>query len=227
MIVIGAGPAGLNAALYASRFGLSVTVVERGVMGGQAAQTHLIENYLGFESIPGYELAERMVSHVRRHGVEFMDGRVGSLAVEDGIMKVGAGSETLAARSVVIAAGCRPRRLGVGGEEAFLGMGVSYCATCDGAFFKGKAAVVAGGGNTALGDAVFLSKLCSRVYVVHRRGAFRADEALVRQARSCGNVEFVMGAVVSALLGDKALSGVVVRGVDDPRERRIEAEALF
>lgn len=196
VLVIGSGPAGLSAAVYAKRAGLDVLVAEKVYYGtGQIAESNLVDNYLGFAGINGYELGEKFREHAVSLGVEFKDGEAEKFEWVDGIWKAGfKNGEILETRTVIYAAGAIHRHLGVPGENELAGKGVSYCATCDGAFFKGKTTAVVGGGDTALDDALYLSDISSKVYLVHRRNEFRGSYNTVEKLKKKENVEFVLEA---------------------------------
>jgi len=210
--IIGAGPAGLTAAIYAARAGAEVTVLERGAFGGQASTTSFIENYPGFpEPINGGELGMRMHEQAKRAGAEFMSAAVLSFEVRaDGYHLDLESGETLVAKSVIIAAGAYPRRLGVPGEGELAGAGVSYCATCDGSFFRGMDVAVVGGGNSAFSEAIYLSNIAKKVYLVHRSTEFRAGADLVEKAIKTENIELITNATVARITGKFDVSGIEI-----------------
>ncbi len=222
--IIGGGPAALGAALYAARSGMSVTVFEKKFAGGQAATTYEIDNYLGFTSSPsGSELAEKMTEHVLNFGVNFKYSEVKELKLSNCVKEIITSRKTFEAKSVILAMGATPALLSVPGEKEFSGRGVSYCATCDGMFFKGKTVTVIGGGNTAVEDALYLSPIAQKVYIVHRRDAFRASPILVERLKKCENVEFVMESRVTEIKGNDKVSSVVI----DSSSREIETDGVF
>ncbi|MBQ2073004.1 MAG: FAD-dependent oxidoreductase [Oscillospiraceae bacterium] len=226
IIVIGGGPAGLTAAVYARRAGKSVLVLEKDALGGQITWSPKVENYPAVPAVSGMDLGNRMAEQAMDMGAEVEIDEV--LRIEDfGSHKrvYGSFGTEYDARAVILAAGAKPRKLGLKREDELVGSGVGYCAVCDGAFFKGQAVAVNGGGNSALQDAVLLSDLCSRVYLVHRRGSFRGEEALVDQLRGKENVEFVLNAVITELKGDSELSGITVE--QDGVQREIPVSGLF
>ena len=226
IIVIGGGPAGLTAAVYARRAGKSVLVLEKDALGGQITWSPKVENYPAVPAVSGMDLGNRMAEQAMDMGAEVEIDEV--LRIEDfGSHKrvYGSFGTEYDARAVILAAGAKPRKLGLKREDELLGSGVGYCAVCDGAFFKGQAVAVNGGGNSALQDAVLLSDLCSRVYLVHRRGSFRGEEALVDLLRVKENVEFVLNAVITGLKGDSELSGITVE--QDGVQREIPVSGLF
>ena len=203
VLVIGSGPAGLSAAVYAKRAGLNVLVAEKVYYGsGQIAESNLVDNYLGFAGINGYELGQKFREHAEKLGVEFKNGEAEQFEAVDGIWRVQfKDGEILESRTVIYAAGAIHRHLGVPGEKEFSGKGVSYCATCDGAFFRNKVTAVIGGGDTALDDAVYLSDSSSKVYLVHRRNEFRGSAKTVEILKQKNNVEFVLEAKPAQIKG--------------------------
>lgn len=226
IIVIGAGPAGLTAAIYALRAGKSVLILEKELFGGQITYSPSVENYPGYRQISGNELADHLVEQATQLGAEIelatvtkiTDGAVKTVVTEDGSYEC---------RSVIIASGSRHRHLGLEKEEALTGAGVSYCAVCDGAFFKGKTVAVAGGGDAALQDAIFLSDRCAHVYIVHRRDAFRGEAQLEKILRSRDNVEFVMNSTIEALEGEQKLSGIVIKNKITGETSTLALDGLF
>lgn len=229
--VIGAGPAGITAALYLIRSGLSVALVETCATGGQILSTAEIENYPGFpKGIKGWELADLFDAHLAGYAVERVRGKVLSVeAREDRTFRIAlAEGGELEARTVVACTGAHHRTLGAPGEETFLGRGVSYCAVCDGNFYRGRDVVVVGGGNSALEEALYLSRIVNKVYIVHRRDAFRGAMVYQNKVREAGNIELVTGCVVDEIRGGNAgMDSVVVRRVDSGETRVIAAEGIF
>ncbi len=230
--VIGAGPAGLAAALYAARAGLSCAIFEALAPGGQMAQTERLDNYPGFATgVDAFELAVSMDAQAQRFGAIRLSEEVAELNLDAPVKMLRCSTGACySARSVIIATGAKPRKLGVPGEQELRGRGVSYCATCDGGFFRGKVAVVVGGGNAALGDAIYLSRLCEKVYLVHRRDAFRADAVYAEALAGLGNVEVMLESVVErvASSGDPArVSSVSIRDLKTGEARELACDALF
>ncbi|MDD6480772.1 MAG: FAD-dependent oxidoreductase [Lachnospiraceae bacterium] len=203
VLIIGSGPAGLAAAVYAKRANLKVLVAEKIYCGtGQIAESNLVDNYLGFSGINGYELGEKFREHAISLGVEFKEGEAVRFEQEEGIWHVTfANGDAQESKTVIYAAGAEHRHLDIAGEKEFSGKGVSYCATCDGAFFRNKVCAVIGGGDTALDDALYLSDISSKVYLVHRRDAFRGSAKTVEKLKQKDNVEFVLSAVPSQITG--------------------------
>lgn len=210
IIIVGSGPAGMSAAVYGKRAGLSVLVIEKVYYGtGQVAESSHVDNYLGIPGINGYELGEKFRSHAESLDVEFKDGEVIRFekAADRWYVHLKNG-ETLESKTVVYAAGAAHRHLGVPGEEEFSGKGVSYCATCDGAFFKGKDVAVVGGGNTAMDDAIYLADICNKVYLVHRRDVFRGDVTTLTKLKETENIELVVPAKVQEVKGEQVVTAL-------------------
>ena len=227
LIVIGGGPAGLTAALYALRAGKSVLVIEKSTFGGQITWSPKVENFPTIPSISGAELGDRLTSQVLEQGAELELDEVTGVELDGNIKRVKTDfGGTFEAKALIIAAGARPRTLGIPGEEALMGAGVCFCAVCDGAFYKGKAVAVNGGGNSALQDALLLSDTCSKVYIIHRRDKFRGEAKLVEALRAKANVEFVLNSSVTDLLGQDELSGIVVTD-NAGNSRQLDVEGLF
>lgn len=227
LIILGAGPAGLTAGIYAARGGLNAVIVESKAVGGQAALTAEIENYPGFSSVSGYELVSLMQAQCEALGVSFVFDAPVALALEGDVKRVDtAYSGTLEARAVILATGALPRTLGIERESELMGGGVSYCATCDGAFFRGKPVAVVGGGNTAVEDALYLEKFASEVYLIHRRDALRADAILADRVKNSG-VHIVWDSVVTALDGDKKLQSVTLKNVKSGDTSSLAVNGLF
>ena len=223
MIVIGGGPAGYTAALYAARAGLDVVIIEKMSVGGQMAVTDMIDNYSGFDAgIPGWELGMKMQAGAERFGAVTKYAEVLSAELDNNIKKVRTSSGELHARTVVIATGAGPRELGIPREAEFVSRGVHYCAHCDGRFYKNKVVAVVGGGNSALEDALYLSRLASKVYLIHRRDSFRASKIYVDALAQSENIEFLANSSVSQLIADERVSGIRLA---DGRE--LEVSALF
>ena len=227
VIILGAGPAGLTAGIYAARGGLNAVIVESKAVGGQAALTAEIENYPGFESVSGFELVSLMQAQCERLGVALVNDNPVYVSLEGNIMWVGtAYCGVREARAVIIATGAMPRTLGLPRESALMGGGVSYCATCDGAFFKGKAVAVVGGGNTAAEDALYLEKFASSVTLIHRRDALRADAILAKRIAE-STVKVAWDSVVTQLNGENKLSSVTLKNVKTGELSDLPVSGLF
>lgn len=212
LIIIGSGPAGLGAAIYGKRAGLDTMVLERQPMsGGQVLNTYEVDNYLGLPGINGFDMGMQFREHADRLGAEFQEADVIAVRDQGDIKIVKTAKGDLEARAVIVASGATHRRLGVPGEERLAGRGISYCATCDGAFFKKKTTAVVGGGDVAVEDAVFLARFCEKVYLVHRRDELRAAKILQDQLFSLPNVEVIWDSVVEQIQGDEAVSGMILK----------------
>ncbi|MDE7325267.1 MAG: FAD-dependent oxidoreductase [Lachnospiraceae bacterium] len=224
VLIIGSGPAGLSAAIYARRANLEVTVLEKLYMElGQVVLSRQVDNYLGMPGMNGYDMGEAFRRHAQDFGAKFLEGEVVGIKKEGDLFHVLLGNgTTLVARTVVYAAGAAHRHLNVPGEEELAGRGVSYCAVCDGAFYRNKTVAVAGGGNTALDDALYLSELCSKVYLIHRREEFRGAQATLLKLREKENVTILAPAGIAAVEGENKVSGIAL--LDG---RKIECQGLF
>ena len=227
IIVVGGGPAGLTAALYALRTGKSVLVIEKSTFGGQITWSPKVENYPAIPSVSGTELGDRLMAQAEAQGAEFELDEVISAELDGDVKRVKTdfGGE-FEAKALIIAVGAKPRMLGLEREEELVGNGVCFCAVCDGAFYKNRPVAVSGGGNSALQDAVLLSDTCSKVYLIHRRATFRGEAKLVETLRSKDNVEFVLESSVTALHGENELSGITVTNKDGA-SRDISVDGLF
>lgn len=228
-VIIGAGPAGMTAAMYCARAGLRCAVIEMLSPGGQMAQTEHLENYPGFnQSTSGYELSEIMSDQATSFGAEIVYDQVVAIDADTMPKTVRMVSGTLAAKTIIVATGARPAKLGVPGEEELTGSGVSYCATCDGNFFKGRDVVVVGGGDTAVADAIYLSRICRRVRILVRRDVLRATAIYNLKLKEFDNVEIVWNTVVQSIEADDgAVSAVKVRNTATGGESVIDCAAVF
>ncbi len=228
VIVIGGGPGGYTAALYAARANLSVAILEKLSPGGQMGTTDVIDNYPGFpQGVNGFELAMQMKEGAERFGAQTQLAEVTQVELAGQVKTVHTSGGDYQARTVVLATGAHPRELGLPGERELRGRGVSYCATCDGMFYRGKTVVVVGGGNTAVSDVLYLSRLCEKVYLVHRRDTLRASKVYLDPLQKAENVEFVWDSEVKQLLRDQAVTGVRVRNKKTGEERDIPCGGVF
>lgn len=227
IIIIGAGPAGLTAALYALRADKTVLVLEKGTFGGQITYSPQIENYPGFATMSGNEFADKLVDQVLSQGADIEmetvteirdNGATKTVVTEDGEHE---------AKAVIIATGVKHRQTGLAKESELVGEGISYCAVCDGAFFKGQTVAVLGGGNSALQEAVLLSEGCKKVYVIQNLDFFTGEARLVEKLKTKDNVEFIMGTVITELKGDTALNGLKLKKEADGSESDLEVDGLF
>jgi thioredoxin reductase (NADPH) len=226
ILIAGAGCAGLTAAIYAARAGKSVLVLEAESMGGQIASSPRVENYPGIPSISGLDFADRLFAQAEALGVEFDFARVTGLRPGSPMtVLTDAGERTC--KSVILAVGARHRALGLAREQELAGKGVGYCAVCDGAFYKGRAAAVVGGGSAALQSAEYLASVCSEVTLIHRRDTFRGEAALARRVAALPNVRLALDTVVAALEGETALTGLVLENKKTGARTRLAVPALF
>lgn len=226
IIIIGAGTAGMTAGIYGKRAGKSVLIIEKSMYGGQIVNSQEIENYPGLEKTSGYEFASKLYKQAEDFGAEFVFDTVTEVEDKGNYKLVRCGEKEYKARTVIIATGAKNRPLGVEREKELTGSGISYCATCDGAFFKGKVTAVVGAGNTAVDDAIYLSGICKKVYLIHRREVFRAEKAKIDALKSKSNVEFLLNSRVKELIGDKKLSGVIIED-NKGNKREIDVDGLF
>ena len=227
-IIIGGGPAGYTAALYASRAGLDTLVVEKMSAGGQMALTDVIDNYPGFEEgIDGFSLGMKMQTSAERFGASTEYAEVVSVELCGEIKTVKTTSGELFAKSVIIATGADPRKLGIVGEDALVGRGLHYCAHCDGRFYKDKTVVVVGGGNSAASDALYLSNLAKKVYVIHRRDTLRATRVYHEPLKNAQNVEFIWDSAVKDYIVDGRVKGVIVKGLKSGAETELLVDGVF
>lgn len=226
--IIGGGPAGLTAAIYTGRGLLKTVVIEKLMTGGQATVTHQIDNYPGFpEGISGPELMGKFEEQAKRFGAEIKFATVETVTMEKNMKIINLGSEVIKAKTVILCTGAEPRKLGVPGEAKFTGKGVSYCATCDGAFFRDAEVAVVGGGDSAVKEAIFLTKFASKVYVIHRRDELRAEKVTAQEAFKNEKIEFVWDSVVEEIIGDKELKELRVKNVKDGSVGSIPVEGAF
>ena len=227
LIIIGGGPAGLTAGIYAQRARLKTLLLEKEMVGGQIAVSDVIENYPGFPSISGAELMEKFEQQARGLGLEIKLSDV--IAVqkkgEEKIVKTSDGD--LIAKSVIVATGAKPRRLGIPGEKELTGKGVSYCATCDGPFFKGQKVIVVGGGDTAVKEAVYLSKIANKVYIAHRRDQLRAEKIIQEKAMSTPNIEILWSHILKEIRGKTGVEKVVLQNLKDNTVKELDVEGVF
>jgi thioredoxin reductase (NADPH) len=229
VIIIGGGPAGLTAALYCGRARLKTLLLEKATTGGQAATTDLIENYPGFpEGIGGYELTEKIKEQALKFGAEIQEiTEVNNLEIEDKTKLVKTAEDTFVAKAVIIATGVEPRTLDIPGVVEFHGKGVSYCATCDGAFYRDKVVAVIGGGNSAVEEALFLTKFASKVYIVHRRDELRADKILQERAFANDKIEIIWDSHLKKILGEAKVEEIVVENKNTKERTTYQVDGVF
>lgn len=227
VIIIGASAAGLTAGIYTSRGALKTLIIGKNI-GGQMLNTSSIENYPGFELISGANLSKNMEMQARKFGARIIEDEVVEIVRKNDIFIVnGRIYKELKAKAIILATGRSPRRLNVKGEEKFLGKGASYCAECDGPFFKNKVVCVIGGGNSAFTSAEYLSKIASKVYLIHRRKEFRAEKYLVNKVESCENIEIITPYVIEEIYGDDIVKGIRVKHRESAEVRDIEVDGIF
>ena len=229
LIIIGSGPAGLSAAVYGMRAGLKLLVLEKNVMsGGQVLNTYEVDNYLGLPGINGFDLGMKFKEHAQKMGAEFVQTVVKAIRQKDALKIVETEDGcTYESKALILATGAEHSLLHVPGEQEFKGKGVSYCATCDGAFFKGREVAVVGGGDVAVEDAVYLSRLCSRVHLIHRRDSLRAAKSLQEKLFACDNVEVHWNQTVSEICGNDLVESVKLHSVENGADSRLEVEGVF
>ena len=228
LVIVGSGPAGLAAAIYAERARIRTLVIEKGmVSGGQVLTTYEVDNYPGLPGVGGYDLGTKFREHADNLGEPFAEDEV--LRIEDAgdVKRIVCEHETYEAKAVILATGASHRKLAVPGEEELAGMGVSYCATCDGAFFRKKVTAVIGGGDVALEDAIFLSRMCEKVYLIHRRDEFRGAKSIQEQVFSRENIEVVWDTVVERITGTEKVEALTVKNVKTGEEREISVSGVF
>lgn len=228
IIIIGSGPAGLSAAIYAQRACLDTIVIEKnGISGGQVLNTWEVDNYPGFPGVTGFELSRQFREHANKLGARVVQDEVVQVELSGNVKKVVCEEETYEARCVILASGAHHRTLEVPGEEELRGAGVSYCATCDGAFFRGRTVAVVGGGDAALEDAIFLARMCEKVYIVHRRDKLRGAKRLQERLQALENVEFVWNSETAAIEGNAQVEALRLRQTKIGEERRLDVDGVF
>ena len=228
MIIIGGGPAGYTAAMYASRAGLDTLVIERMSVGGQMALTDIIDNYPGFdEGVDGFALGMKMQSGAERFGAETKYAEVVSVALSEEPKRIVTDSGELFSKTVVVATGANPRKLGIDGEDELVGRGLHYCAHCDGRFYKGKTVAVIGGGNSAVQDALYLSHLAEKVYLIHRRDSLRATKIYHEPLLRADNVEFLWNSTLSEYIVDGRVKGAVIKSLNSGEESELYVDGIF
>jgi thioredoxin reductase (NADPH) len=227
LIVIGGGPAGLTAGLYASRAGLDTLLIEKGIVGGQIVNAERVENYPGFpDGIGGFELAQLIYRQATKYGLKTLNAEVSGIDVGENRSIVKTDGGDYGAGAIILASGSRFKKLNVPGEE-FLGKGVSYCATCDGAFFRGQRVAVVGGGDTALAEALFLTQFASQVGVIHRRDELRAGKVLQKRAMANSKVNFIWNSVVEEITGQEQVKGIRLRNVKTGEKSTLDVSGVF
>ncbi|SCY04875.1 thioredoxin-disulfide reductase [Butyrivibrio sp. INlla14] len=235
LIIVGSGPAGLSAAVYAKRAGLKMIIIEKNpVSGGQIIDTYEVDNYLGIPGVNGFDLGMKFREHADKLGAEFVDATVSAIEVVDAgsdtkapVYKVVTDNGEFESNTVILATGAHHSKLEISGEEEFIGKGVSYCATCDGAFYRGKVTAVNGGGDVAVEDAIFLSRFCSKVYLIHRRDELRATKILQEELFGLENVEVIWDSVVKEIKGEDKVNQLVIENVKTKEVSNVDVDGIF
>lgn len=228
VIILGSGPAGLSAAIYAQRARLNTLVIEeKPLSGGQILDTYEVDNYPGLQGIGGFELGMKFREHADTLGVSFHTAQVQKVQTAGNLKEVVTDKEIFQSKSVIVATGATHRKLGVPGEEELAGVGVSYCATCDGAFFKGKTVAVVGGGDVALEDALFLARGCEKVYLIHRRDEFRGAKILQEQVEKTENITVIWNSEVKEIQGENKVEKIVVHNNIEETDTQLEVQGIF
>ena len=228
LIIIGSGPAGLGAAVYGKRAGLSLLVIEKNPMsGGQVLTTYEVDNYLGLPGINGFDMGVKFREHAEKMGVDFKEAEVTDIEVKDNIKIVHTTEGDFESKALILAMGAHHAHLGVNGEEELSGMGVSYCATCDGAFYKNKITAVVGGGDVAAEDAIFLARTCKKVYLIHRRDSLRAAKMLQKQLMALPNVEILWNQIVEKIEGENMVSSLILKDTKSGENSKLEVNGVF
>lgn len=226
IIIIGGGPAGMTAALYAGRAELNALMIEKDYQGGQMVTTNEVENYPGIIDITGPDLSNVMYEHAKKFGTEMIFEEVLDIQVDGDIKKVITNKKTYETKVVILSMGAKPRNLGVAREKELGGRGISYCAICDGGFYRNKVVAVVGGGDTALEDALYLSRLAKKVFLIHRRDSFRGNKSLQKKIFE-SNIEIVWDSTVTELHGDNKLTGIQIENLKDNSKKDLELDGLF
>ena len=230
VVIIGGGPAGLTAGIYAARAGKSTAIIERGLIGGQITFTDSIDNFPAAPGMNGAEYAMKIQAQAESFGAEIIMDEIVEVAApetEGGLFKIKGNNDEYEATAIVLATGLDNRKMGISGEDGLISRGISFCAVCDGAFFRNKEVAVYGGGNTAVEDAAFLANICTKVTIIHRRDRFRAEQAVVDELKALDNVEFVMTSNVVGVNGEKALESITVKNNETGETKDIAVSALF
>ena len=226
VLIIGSGPGGMTAAIYAARAGLRTVIFEKTSIGGQMAYTNEIENFPGIEKTSGFELASTLDKQAKSFNTEYINEEVKSIKKEGSLFSVVTSNNEYYAYTVILALGASPRNLGLESEKRLRGSGVSYCATCDGNFYRGAEVAVIGGGNTAFEDALFLANICKKVYIIHRRSEFRAEKILQEQVKKTENIEIIANSIPKDILGKFEVEGIVITD-NEGNEKTIPVQGVF
>ncbi len=226
LILIGGGPAGLTGGLYGKRLGLDSLIIE-GKSPSQASLTYCIENIPGIPKISGFDFINTLKEQVRSIGVKIISSNASKIIEKDGLWEVYTDNGVYTADSIIIATGAFPKRLNIEGEERLIGRGVSYCAVCDGPFFKDKSVIVVGGGNTAIGEALFLTGFAKKVFIIHRRKGLRGTRILQERAFANEKIEFILSSVVTEIIGENRVSSIKVRNIQTEEKREVKCDGVF
>lgn len=229
LIILGGGPAGLNAALYAKRGGIDVAIIDTSSVGGQPVNYLEIENYLGFPTIQGWELAEKFEQHIDKFNIQkFQNEEIQNVDLTSTIKTVQTLKNKYLAKTIIIATGASPKKLGIRGEDEYIGKGVSYCAVCDGAFYKNKTVVVIGGGNAAVEEGIYLTKFAEKVYIMHRRDELRADKIIQERAFDNEKIEFIFDSIPLEIVGDsKKVNLIQYKNVKTGKIKTLNVDGVF
>jgi thioredoxin reductase (NADPH) len=227
VVIVGGGPGGLTAGMYSARAELNTVCLEKLMPGGQIANTEIVEDYPGFESIAGHELAKKIEDHARKFGLNIEYDSINKIKLDGRYKIIEGDNETYKAKAVIVGTGGQPRLLNVPGEKEFSGKGVSYCAICDGAFFKGQVIAVAGGGDAAVEEGIFLTKFGSKVYIIHRRDQLRAQKIIQKRAFDNPKIEFIWDSLVTRVNGTDQIESIEIKNVKTGATRTLEVGALF
>ncbi len=228
LIIIGGGPAGLTAGIYAVRARLNVILYEKLVPGGQIIVTDWVENYPGFpEGISGMDLVDKMVEQAKRLGLKIENNEVISIDLSGQVKRVVFPGQTVTAHAIILATGAHPKKLGVEGEDAFIGKGISFCATCDGPFYKNKVVAAVGGGDTAVQESIFLTRFAKKVYLIHRRDQLRATKILQERALANDKIDFVWNSIVTGIEGSDGLEKITVKNVKTGESKKLPVDGCF
>lgn len=227
IVIIGGGPAGLTAGLYSARANLKTILIEKAVPGGQLTTTYMIENYPGFEEVTGFELSQKMENHARKFGLEIINGHVVGIETERKNHKIIMDDRTIFAKTVILATGASPKKIGIPGEDEFRGKGVSYCATCDGPFFNGKRVAVIGGGNSALEEGLFLTRFAKEVILIHRRDRFRATKIFQERVKKNQKIKTILNHEPLEIHGKETVESIVLRNRITDEKVTIDVDGVF
>lgn len=227
-LIIGAGPAGMTAAIYGQRAGLNCLLIEKDTPGGKMSKTSVIENYPGFKSVKGFEISLNMLNQAKETGVTYLYGNVTNISKKENIFQLDIkDEESVFGRTVIIATGMKEKKIEVDGEDKFYGNGVSYCAICDGVLFKGKVVAIVGGGNSAFEESIYLSELANKVYLIHRSEEFKAEQKIIDNVKANSKIELLTNTVVKSINGEKQVTGITVSNVLNKSDREIKLDGVF